>query len=66
MVGAYELALGQTNEAVYSFSLAVACYDAPRHPVWRGLPEAILPLHMRLLIARDLVRRRLGRGVGCN
>lgn len=32
MVGAYELALGQTNEAVYSFSLAVACYDAAETP----------------------------------
>jgi hypothetical protein len=32
MVGAYELALGRTDEAVYSFSLAVARYDAAGAP----------------------------------
>ena len=57
MVGAYEplLSARPTKRSTHSRWRSLATTQ-PRHPVLAcGSPEAILPLHMRLLIARDLV-----------
>jgi hypothetical protein len=44
MVGAYELALGQTDEAVYSFSLALARYAAAEAPGLAWLARGYLAI----------------------